>query len=79
LLDRFLDEAELDYWKGVIEKANNALNLLRRGSVPENESRDAAIVLLLVAAGPGNARRLCPLDTNLLRQPNSPDTQELPR
>jgi len=26
-----------------------------------------------------NARRLCPLDTNVLQYPNSPGTEELPR
>jgi hypothetical protein len=35
--------------------------------------------LLLTTVGTGNARRLCPLDTNLLQCPNSPGTEELPR
>ncbi len=35
--------------------------------------------LLLTTVGTSNARRLCPLDTNLPQCPNSPGTEELPR
>jgi hypothetical protein len=35
--------------------------------------------LPLTTAGTGNARRLCPLDMNLLQGENSPGTEELPR
>jgi hypothetical protein len=34
---------------------------------------------LLATVGTGNARRLCPLDMNLLQCPNSPGTEELSR
>jgi hypothetical protein len=37
------------------------------------------VELLLSAIGTSNARRLCPLDTNLLQCPNSPGTEEPPR
>ena len=37
------------------------------------------VELLLTTIGTGNARRLCPLDMNLLQRPNSPGTEELPR
>jgi len=35
--------------------------------------------LLLTTVGTSNARRLCPLDMNLLQCPNSPGTEELSR
>jgi hypothetical protein len=35
--------------------------------------------LRLTIVGTSNARRLCPLDTNLLQCPNWPGTEELPR
>ena len=35
--------------------------------------------LLLTTIGISSARRLCPLDMNLLQRPNSPGTEELPR
>ena len=46
LLDRFLDEAETDQWKVILEQTEQALKQLQRGAVPTQESREAAIVLL---------------------------------
>ena len=37
------------------------------------------VELLLTTIGTSDARRLCPLDINLLQRPNSPGTEELPR
>jgi hypothetical protein len=46
VLDRFLDEAENDRWKGVLEQAEEALKQLKNGDVPQDQLREAAIVLL---------------------------------
>jgi hypothetical protein len=46
VLDRFLDEAENDHWKTVLEQAEEALNQLKVGNVPQEQLREAAIVLL---------------------------------
>ena len=46
VIDRFLDEAESDHWKGVLDRAEEALKQLRTGGVPQDQSRKAAIILL---------------------------------
>ncbi|MGZ3308581.1 MAG: hypothetical protein ACXU8R_08695 [Xanthobacteraceae bacterium] len=46
VIDRFLDEAESDHWKAVLEQAEEALKRLRTGGIPQDQSREAAIILL---------------------------------
>jgi hypothetical protein len=45
VLDRFLDEAESDNWKPILEQTQEALTQLQDGNVPQDQLRDAAIKL----------------------------------
>jgi hypothetical protein len=46
LLDRFLDQAESEYWKEILDRAEQALNQLQANKPLPEEQRKAAIVLL---------------------------------
>ncbi len=46
VVDRFLEDAESDYWKSILAQSEEALQQLRSGDVPRAEAREAAIGLL---------------------------------
>jgi hypothetical protein len=46
MLDRFLDEAESDHWKAILEQTQEALAQLQGGNLPPDQLRDAAVKLL---------------------------------
>jgi hypothetical protein len=46
VFDRFLDEAESDYWQSVLSQSEEALNALKTSQAPKEQAREAAIDLL---------------------------------
>jgi hypothetical protein len=46
LLDRFLDQAESEYWKGILEQSEQALNELQANKPLRDQQREAAVGLL---------------------------------